>query len=67
MAPSKRSELLSQFEELRKQQVESNDKATFVGWTAEAEAVYKRRADRIAAIGHELDNLDETHVGSGST
>ena len=60
MIPSKCVELLSEIEELRRQQLEFSRQATFGGWTREVDDAHERRAERIAALCRQLDPPDGT-------
>jgi hypothetical protein len=60
MTPNKRAELLSEIEELRKQQLEFSRQATFGGWTREVDEAHERRAERIAALCRQLYAPDGT-------
>ena len=56
-ADKTRVELKAEIEELHRLHIESNLQATFGGWTREAEDEHHRRADRIAALYHQLASL----------
>lgn len=60
MTPNERAELLSEIEELRRQQLEFSRQATFDGWTREVDEAHERRAERIAALCLQLDTPDRT-------
>jgi hypothetical protein len=44
------SKLVEQISELRKQQIDASDRATYLGWTAETQAEFDRRADLISDL-----------------
>jgi hypothetical protein len=46
----KRAELLSQVTGSRQQQDESNERATYVGWTVESMSEYEKRANFLALL-----------------
>jgi hypothetical protein len=46
----KRAELLSQVTGLRQQQDESNERATYLGWTVETMSEYEKRANLLAVL-----------------
>lgn len=55
----KRARLVAEMSLLRKQQLESIEKATFCGWTPEAETDQDKRADRIELLLRRLAELGE--------
>ena len=54
------SKLVEQISELRKQQIDASDRATYLGWTAETQAEFDRRADLISAL---IDQLAKANGG----
>ena len=58
MVPNKRLELMAEIAELRTEQLASDLKATFGGWSQEEEAAHHKRADRIALLCGQLARLD---------
>lgn len=52
--PTRRTELHAEIEELQRQQLDGNVRATYVGWTREEEAAHDKRAERIALLKIQL-------------
>lgn len=61
MASTKiRAQLEAEIAELQRLQMESNREATFGGWTPEAQAAHRERADRLECLVRELGAVDGT-------
>lgn len=54
----KRARLVAEIAQLRRQQLESTENATFFGWTLEARTDHEKRADRIELLLLQLAKLD---------
>jgi hypothetical protein len=55
--PTQRALLISQIATLQREQREFSAGAIYLGWTREVEAVYEKRASRIAAMRFRLSGL----------
>jgi hypothetical protein len=56
----KRPRVVAELAILRKQQIESIENASFVGWNTEGKADHDERADRIELLILQLAKLDKT-------
>lgn len=56
---AERARLVAEISLLRKQQLESIDNASFLGWTAEAKVDHDKRANLIELLSRRLES-DET-------
>jgi hypothetical protein len=60
MAPDTHNcaDLIAEIDELHRQQLDSNVRATYVGWTQEDVAAHEKRADRMSLLKGQLAALD---------
>lgn len=68
---NERADVVAEIAMLRKQQLESEIDATYLGWTLKAKIANERRANRIASLVGVLDDLDRSDApndgASGAT
>ena len=68
---NERADVVAEIAMLRKQQLDSEIDATYLGWTPKSKIAKERRASRIALLIGILDDLDRSnapnHVASRAT
>lgn len=56
----KRAELKAEIDELQREQLDTNDRATFIGWTPKEKAEHDKRAESLTLLRTELALLRES-------